>query len=199
MVFKDSISGQYLYKRYVRTETNKLYLEGFEEIMRRGISVQSIICDGRKGLTKIFGSIPLQMCQFHQVQIIIRYLTKRPKSPAGRELNTLARQLTKVNRDTFIYGMEQWISDWGDYLKERSVSTITGKSFYTHKRLRSAWLSLKRNLPWLFTCEEYRELMIPNTTNALDGAFADLKNKLRNHNGLSQARKVKYIDAYFKI
>ena len=32
----------------------------------------------------------------------------------------------------------------------------------------------------------YREMMIPNTTNALDGQFADLKNKLRNHNGLSK-------------
>ena len=199
MVFKDSISGQYLYKQYVRTETNKGYLNGFEEIVRRGISVQSVICDGRKGLIKTFESIPLQMCQFHQVQMVTRYLTKKPKFPAGIELGILARQLTKVSKDTFVYGMERWISQWGDYLKERSVSAVTGKSFYTHKRLRSAWQSLKRNLPWLFTCEEYRELMIPNTTNGLDGAFADLKNKLRNHNGLSMARKMKYIDGYFKV
>jgi hypothetical protein len=41
-------------------------------------------------------------------------------------------------------------------------------------------------------------LKIPNTTNAIDGHFADLKNKLRNHNGLSEARKKKFIDEFFK-
>ena len=40
--------------------------------------------------------------------------------------------------------------------------------------------------------------MIPNTTNALDGQFAVLKNKLRNHNGLSKERKMKFIDDFFK-
>ena len=56
----------------------------------------------------------------------------------------------------------------------------------------------KRNLPYLFIFEDYEELMIPNTTNALDGQFADLKNKLRNHNGLSRERKIKFIDGFFK-
>ena len=40
--------------------------------------------------------------------------------------------------------------------------------------------------------------MIPNTTNALDGQFADLKNKLSNHNGLAKERKIKFIDGFFK-
>jgi hypothetical protein len=87
---------------------------------------------------------------------------------------------------------------WHEYLNQRSTSSTTGKSFYTHKRLRSAYLSLKRNLPVLFTFEEYKEMMIPNTTNALDGCFSDLKNKLRNHNGLSKKRKMKFIDGFFQ-
>ncbi|MCK9321026.1 MAG: transposase, partial [Bacteroidales bacterium] len=50
MVFKDSLSGTILYSQYVKYETNHLYLLGIKEIIRRGVSVQSIICDGRKGL-----------------------------------------------------------------------------------------------------------------------------------------------------
>ena len=42
------------------------------------------------------------------------------------------------------------------------------------------------------------ELNIPNTTNAINGHFADLKNKLRNHNGLSLERKKKFIDGFLK-
>ena len=98
----------------------------------------------------------------------------------------------------FVKAFEQWYSKWEKFLKERSVSETTNKSYYTHKRLRSAWLSLKRNLPCLFTFEDYRDLMIPNTTNGLDGSFADLKNKLRNHNGLNIVRKRKIIDGFFK-
>jgi hypothetical protein len=48
MVFKDSLSGRILYKQCVKQETNKLYLAGIEEISRRGVKIQSIICDGRK-------------------------------------------------------------------------------------------------------------------------------------------------------
>jgi hypothetical protein len=54
MVFKDSITGSVLFKQYVKQETNILYLNGIEEITRRGIKIQSIICDGRKGLFHLF-------------------------------------------------------------------------------------------------------------------------------------------------
>jgi hypothetical protein len=79
MVFKDSITGQILLKQYVQQESNKLYLSGIKEIARRGIKIQVIICDGRKGLLQLFEGIPIQMCNFHQVAIIRRYLTKKPK------------------------------------------------------------------------------------------------------------------------
>lgn len=42
------------------------------------------------------------------------------------------------------------------------------------------------------------ELDIPNTTNATDGHFADVKNKLRNNNGLSMPRRMKFIDEFLK-
>jgi hypothetical protein len=198
MVFKDSISGKYLFKQYVKTETNKEYLSGIEEIRRRGIFIQSIICDGRKGLFKIFGDIPVQMCQFHQIQIINRYLTRKPKTLAAIELRALSLTIAKVSKAAFLQSMEQWYGKWETYLKERTINPANGKSYYTHKRLRSAWLSLKRNQPWLFTFEDFKGLVIPNTTNGLDGSFAGLKNKLRNHNGLSMARKKKVMDGFFK-
>ena len=53
-------------------------------------------------------------------------------------------------------------------------------------------------MPYLFVWYEKMELGIPNTTNAIDGHFADLKNKLRNHNGLTKARKMKFINGFLK-
>lgn len=197
MVFKDSITGQILYKQYVKQETNKLYFSGIEEIARRGIKIQAIICDGRKGLFQLFGEIPIQMCTFHQVAIIRRYLTKKPKMQASKELWEHVLFLSKTDKESFEGGLNAWHIKWESFLTERKVD-LNGKNRYVHKRLRSAYRSLKTNLPWLFTWYDKKDLKIPNTTNAIDGHFADLKNKLRNHNGLSTERKKKFIDEFLK-
>jgi hypothetical protein len=198
MVFKNSLDGVILYKQYVRYETNSLYLSGISEISRRGITVQAIVSDGRQGLFGLFGNIPVQMCQFHQIQIIQRYLTRKSKTQAAIELKKLTLKMTKQSKDEFVKRLNEWYQKWSEYLNERSKSPSNGKTYYTHKHLRSAYLSLKKHLPYLFTFEDYPNFQIPNTTNALDGQFANLKNKLRNHNGLSKERKMKFIDGFFK-
>jgi hypothetical protein len=197
MVFKDSLTGQILYKQYVKTETNKLYLSGIEEIARRGIKIQAIICDGRRGLLQLFEGIPVQMCNFHQTAAIRRYLTKKPKMQASKELWEHVLFLSRTDKESFEGGLAAWHAKWGDFLNERKVDS-NGRKRYVHKKLRSAYRSLKNNLPWLFTWYDNIGLCIPKTTNAIDGHFADLKNKLRNHNGLSTARKKKFIDEFFK-
>jgi len=198
MVFKDSITGQILLKQYVKQETNKLYLLGIEEITRRGIKIQAIICDGRKGLFQLFKKdIPIQMCNFHQVAIVRRYLTKKPKMQASKELWEHTLLLKNTDKESFEGGLNDWFIKWEGFLNERKTDA-KGKNRYVHKKLRSAHRSLKTNLPWLFTWYDNMALKIPNTTNAIDGHFADLKNKLRNHNGLSIERKKKFIDEFLK-
>jgi hypothetical protein len=197
MVFKDSKTGIILYKQYVKAETNSLYLFGIAEIIRRGINVQSIICDGRKGLFQLFGNVPMQHCNFHQVKTIRNYLTKKPKMQASKELWQLTLLLVRTDKESFTGGLNEWHTKWKLFLDEQKIDE-NGKKRYVHKKLRSAYRSLKTNLPWLFTWHENMHLNMPNTTNAIDGQFSDLKNKLRNHNGLSEARKKKFIDEFFK-
>lgn len=198
MVFRDALSGQVLYWCYVKYETNQLYAEGLAHLRDKGIAIKAVVCDGRRGLLQLCSGMPAQMCQFHQVAIITRYLTRRPKLLAAQELRTLVQLLTKTDKESFVGGLGQWHERWAAFLAERSVEAATGRSRYTHRRLRSAYLSLRRNLPWLFTWYDHPRLGIPNTTNAIDGMFAGLKNKLRNHNGLSATRKRKFIDEFFK-
>jgi hypothetical protein len=44
----------------------------------------SFTIDGRRGviqlLENLFPSVPIQLCQFHQVKTILKYTTKRPKT-----------------------------------------------------------------------------------------------------------------------
>ncbi len=144
-----------------------------------------------------FQTFRFRCVRFHQSQIITRYLTKRPKLEAAKELRTLSLQLAVIDRVNFENELEKWHLKREYLMNERSLSSKTGKSFYTHKRLRSAYFSLKNNLSYLFNHLEYKELGVPNTINMLDGSFSDLKNKLRNHNGLNLERKKKFIEDFF--
>lgn len=198
MLYKDARTGANLLKQYVKHETNKLYKDGIKQLLEIGFEIKAIVCDGRRGLLSLFPGIPIQLCVFHQVAIITRYLTRNPKSQAGKELRELTFLLKQTDKESFIGLLDRWHERWEGYLNERTVDPITKRSFYTHRRLRSAYRSLMTNLPWLFTSYDYPELMIPSTTNMIDGHFADMKNKLRNHNGLSIKRKMKLIDEFFK-
>lgn len=198
MLFKDAYTKENLLKYYVKYETNALYIQGLNELRKQHFKVLAIVCDGRKGLLKSFNNTPVQMCQFHQVAIIRRYITKNPKLPASIELKELVAMMKITDKESFEGGLDLWFNKWELFLNERTINITTGRSHYTHKRLRSAYRSLKTNLKWLFTWYDYYDLNIPNTTNAIEGHFSDLKNKLRNHNGLSKERKSKFIDEFLK-
>ena len=116
---------------------------------------------------------------------------------ASKELWEHVMLLSKTDKESFEGGLAAWYNKWESFLNERKTDG-NGKKRYVHKKLRSAYRSLKTNLPWLFTWYDNISLKIPNTTNAIDGHFADLKNKLRNHDGLSAARKKKFIDELFE-
>lgn len=197
MLFKDAYSGKNLYKQYVKHETIQLYAEGIAFLQSKGFIIKAIVCDGRRGLLQLFSNIPIQMCQFHQCAIVTRYLTRKPKLQAAIELRELMLLLAKTDKESFEGALIAWHQKWQNFLNEKRKDA-NGKNRYVHRRLRSAHRSLKTNLPWLFTWYDKLELNIPNTTNAIDGHFADLKNKLRNHNGLSVSRKKKFIDEFLK-
>lgn len=162
----------------------------------KGWSFAAAVVDGRRGLINVFKGIPVQMCQFHQIKIVIRYVTTRPRTEAGKALLALVLTLTETDETAFTPVLLAWHVRWEPFINEKTVSTfLSGKttSYYTHKGVRSAYNSLARNLPHLFTYQKYPELNIPNTTNDLDGAFSNLKKKLSAHHGLRKDRRFKVI------
>ena len=198
MLFKDAITGKDLLWYFVKNETNALYAQGVAELESMGFEVSAVVFDGRKGLPKMFPGKKVQLCQFHQQKTVRKYLTKHPKTQAAMELKLIVDMLTKTDKESFEGLFREWCDKWDGYLKERTVAPETGKSHYTHKKLRSAYLSVKRNLPLLFTWYDNVEMGIPNTTNLIDGHFSNLKRMLRNHNRMKRERRDKLVIGFFE-
>jgi len=169
------------------------YRYGRAILEERGWTFTAAVIDGRRGLATVFKDIPVQMCHFHQIQTVTKYLTRRPKLEAGKELRALALTLTATDEATFTEALAAYEEKWHDFLNEKTIVIGLKRPVYTHKKLRSALRSLKTNLPHLFTYQHFPELGIPNTTNTIDGYFASLKKKVAAHHGLRKDRRYKVI------
>ncbi len=194
MVFRDYYRKNNILWKYVNHERLKDYVNGINELKETGWKILGIVCDGKRGLFKAFGKIPIQMCQYHQIALITRYITKKPKLEAGKELKELMKLLTITDKESFTGTLEEWHQKWNKFLKEKAYNPVTETDQFTHRRIRSVYRSLKTNLPYLFTWYDNIDLNIPNTTNSLEGTFSNLKNKVRVHAGLKKQRKIKLID-----
>lgn len=182
----------------IGTEKVEYYQQLIQMSQDAGIKITSFVIDGKRGVLQMllreFTGIPVQLCQFHQIQTITHYLSKKPKLEAGKELRNLTLSLTKTDRRMFTSKLELWHKSWEDFLNEKTLNPHTNRFHFTHKRLRSAYRSLKTNLPWLFTHLDFPSLNIPNTTNSCDGSFAHWKGRLMVHRGLRRDRRKKMID-----
>jgi transposase-like protein len=158
----------------------------------------AFVVDGRRGvrhlLQKRYPETPIQFCQFHQVQIMKRYLPRRAKTQAAQQLRSLALTLSHTTRAVLEHSLSLWHEEHHAFLKEKTINPKTGRWQYTHRRLRSAYRSLQGNLLYLFTYQEHPELNIPNTTNHCDGLFSHIKQKVLIHRGISKSRRMKMID-----
>lgn len=192
-VFREPNIKKNIWWKFTDYERIRIYEQVRRHLEKNGFNIQAVVLDGRRGVREVFRDKPVQMCHFHQRQIVRRYLTNRPKLEASIELKKIVVTLAKTDEQTFTNELSIWHDKWKEWLKEKTINPETNRWCYTHKRVRSAFRSLKTNLPFLFTYQKYPKLHIPNTTNSLDGYFGSLKNKLNVHRGLNRMRAKKVV------
>lgn len=198
MVIKDVLRNEILWHKYVRNETIAQYVEGISWLEQNGFKIYGAVIDGMRGLAQALYPIPVQMCQFHQILITRRYLTQEPDLDASCELLELVKNITKMDKEGFVGAFNEWQEKFKDVLNER-VQDKRIKRYtppYMRPRLRSAYLSLKRNMSLLWTFYDHPETGLPNTNNALEGVFSDLKSKVRAHRGIGKENRKKLLDEY---
>jgi hypothetical protein len=182
----------------VSSELMAHYHYGRKILEDRGWTFRGAVIDGRRGLATVFKDIPVQVCHFHQMKTVTKYLTRRPETDAGKALRSIMLTLPHTTESVFTNALTVWEKQYRSFITEKTLVTGTKHWYYTHKNVRSAYLSLHGNLQNLFTYLRYPELNIPNTTNTIDGYFAGVKKKVAQHHGLRKDRRFKVISELLK-
>lgn len=199
LVARDPNARENLHVHELRHETKLEYRTARADLEKKGYTLQAVVLDGRRGIPSVFADIPVQICQYHQWKTIRRYLTLRPKLESHKALLNIAGRIAKSTEREMRGLLERFAVDFKRDLEEHVICSCCDKKKYVHRKLRSAFRSLTTNLPFLYTCQKYPELNIPNTTNSADGSFNALKLHVNVHRGLRFDRRFKVIRAYLKL
>lgn len=132
------------------------------------------------------------MCQFHMKQIVIRGVTLNPQTEAGKVLLALVSTLTYTIPEEFKRRLLHFSIQYASFMNEKTIHP-NGTSSLTHEGVVSAYRSLVKWFPYLFTYLHNRH--IPNTTNTCDGHFSHIKDVVRIHRGMTKELKQKVIDS----
>jgi hypothetical protein len=125
--------------------------------------------------------------------IVRRYITQDPDIEASKALLELINDITKMEKESFVGAFNEWYDKYQDVINERVHDNRIKRKTppFMRPKLRSAYFSIKHNMRLLWTFYDYPNTGLPNTNNALEGLFSDLKTKIRVHSGISKENRRK--------
>lgn len=179
--------------------------EDLENLLKLGVRIESITCDGHKALLKairkVCKQVIVQRCLVHIQRMCKIWLTMRPQSLAGVELRRIVSRLhlisTTDERDYWLVSLVKWHQQHEAFINEKSFNTDSSRYWYKHKMVRRSFMVIKKALPDMFRYLENKR--IPKSTNGLESFFGHLKGNLNIHRGLSHAHRKEFILWYLYL
>ena len=207
IIYRDYPTGEIIFFRYAQGEYKNIFLTDISFLLRNGYPLKGVVSDWKgsivasiKEIAKYLNrNIPHQRCLVHTQLQCQTYLTRRPKTEAGRNLLELVHLLNQVNtvyhRNILFLWLKRFEDRFLPAIKERTYSEDKKNWWYTHKYLRRTFLILKNNWDHLFVFLEYPFLV--KDTNRLEGLFSQLDNSLGRHRGLSRKHRAHFLYWFF--
>lgn len=168
-------------------------------LAQRGLAPTSATIDGNPHLLRIlrlvWPAIWIQRCLVHVQRQGLSWCRRDPKRPDAKHLRALFLHVmaihTATDRERFLSQVQAWEHRYGRHITR---APETGWVFSDLKRARSMLLSA---LPDMFRYLD--DPRIAKSTNALEGYFARLKEKYRQHRGLARHHRTAYLRWYFHL
>jgi len=208
IVYRDYPSGEIIFFRYTQGEYKNIFLQDIAFLVNNGYPLRGVVSDWKGSIVasireiafKYFnGNLPHQRCLVHTQLLCQTYLTRRPKTEAGRNLLELVHLLNQVNniyhRNILFLWLQRFEKRFVSTIKEKTYSEDKNNWWYTHKYLRRTFLILKNNWDNLFVYLDHPFLV--KDTNRLEGLFSQLDNSLGRHRGLSRKNRANFLYWFF--
>lgn len=185
--------------RYGLSEVPRDMLPFFTALRQDGLAPVSVTVDGNPHVIRIFRQfwpgVIMQRCLVHVQRQGLMWCRRYPKRTDAKKLRLIFLLVTSIHsiveRDHWLQQLASWEERYGRHI---ASSQETGWVFSDLKRARSMVLGA---VPDMFHYLD--DPSIPCTTNGLEGYFARLKQRYRQHRGLSPARRDHYFQWYFYI
>lgn len=212
-VYRESTLKLTMLYRTTTEEYAEEICEDLVNILKLGVIIESITCDGNKAILKAINGtnkwikkynkendslhkpIVIQRCLVHVMRYSLSCLRKEHKSVEGRRLRAICMTICKIDsqvkEELFQNALEFWFNDNKSYVTQLSQSK-SGKPRRTHTEIYKAYMALKRALPNMF--HYLKNKKIPHTTNAIESYFSHLKSDIEFHRGLS----IKHFKSFLK-
>jgi hypothetical protein len=179
--------------------------EDLENLLKLGVQIESITCDGHRALLKAVRKVcrqaVVQRCLVHIQRMCRIWLTASPQSQPGIELRRIVSKLhlikTITDRDYWIVSLVEWYNQHQDFINEKSFNIESSRYWYKHKMVRRSFMVIKKALPDMFHYLDNPR--IPKSTNGLESFFGHLKGNLNIHRGLSHSHRKEFILWYLYL
>lgn len=154
--------------------------------------IQSCTSDGWvsiiAALKEVYPSCIIQRCLVHIQRQIRTYLTRNPKSQAGRDFLKLSAYTILSDPILFPKQWNEWKQTHQDYINEKSIRP-TGWWKYIHTNLRKAINLINNALPYMFQSHSHSNLRIHKSSNKIEWYFWVFAEEwIKEHKWLSPSR-----------
>lgn len=185
--------------QYGVTETPRGMIPFCATLHQAGLRPNSVTVDGNphviRAFRQVWPTIIIQRCLVHIQRQGLMWCRQDPKRPNAKKLRQIFLLVTRIRtapeRDHFLQQLASWEERYGEPI---ASSPETGWVLSDLQRARSMLLHA---LPDMFHYLEDRR--IPPTTNGLEGYFARLKHRYRQHRGLAISKRDPYFQWYFHL
>jgi hypothetical protein len=171
----------------------------YAQLASRGLDPYSATTDGdprqMNYLRAAWPAILLQRCIVHVQRQGLSWCRQYPKRPEAKRLRELFLALSEVKSQAAEVQLLRQTYTWEERFGPGITKSPNQGRVFTD--LLMARRSLLKALPNLFHFLQDRR--IPNSTNALEGYFARLKEKYRRHRGMDLKNRHAFFQWYFYL
>ena len=195
----DGITHEIIYGAYGMNEGPIDLLKFCTYLKQQGIEPRSVTVDGNLYIPRVIRTLwsecILQRCVVHIQRQGISWCRRDPKRTDAKKLRRIFLKVSNIDSqlksEEFINTFNEWENLYGNKILQNKDRGWVASDI---QRARSM---LIKALPFMFNY--LKDNNIPNSTNAIEGYFSRLKQRYRQHKGLSISHQKNYFKWYFYL